>query len=43
MLSCTNEIWCSLPADSKQRIEFMIKPVVENMHSTRTENEDIER
>ena len=26
-----------------QRFEFMIKPVVENMHSTRTDEEDIER
>jgi len=26
-----------------QRFEFMIKPVVENMHSTGTDEEDIER
>jgi len=43
MLSCTNEIRCSLSADSMQRFEFMIKPVVENMHSTGTDEENIER
>jgi len=26
-----------------QHFEFMIKPVVENMHSTGTDEEDIER
>ena len=43
MLSCTNEIRYSVTADIMRRFEFMIKPVVENMHSTGTDEENFER
>jgi len=34
---------CSLPSDSMHRFELRINPVVENMLSTGTDDEDMDR
>ena len=43
MLSRTKETLCSLSFDNMQRFELRIKPVVENVLSTGTDEDDIDR